>query len=400
MGVYNLGVNYVWISYNSFILPLQVQSIVPSDQKGLVLGAIVALSTTAGILVNILSGVLSDNIRLGRGKRWPYILIGTALTVISLLLPAILRLALFLVISSYFLVQIFTNLSAGSYQPLLPDLIEEKQRGESSGIQGLMTLIGSAIGFGLTGYLTGLGYFQYALVSLAAVFLFTTMITIRTIRAYDRSDALRKAMKLRDAISEIFRPRTVVSGFFWLVLGSFWIFMGSSGLTFFEIYYFETVLGISSPSSAAYAAGIAGIVILVVSMVSAVVLGSLSDKVGRRNMIIGAAVVAGLATFLIPFLRSFNNFLVVACLVGGPLGVFNSVGFALAGDLSPKEEAGKYMAYSNLSVGGASAVATLVDGLMLYIFGSTSVTAFIMLFSLSAAFYFLGAALLLRVPRR
>ena len=396
MALYNLGVNYVWISYNSIILPNQIEPLFPGE-KALVLGIVVSLSTTAGLVVNIFSGVLSDNIRLGSGRRWPYIFLGALLTSLALLAPALLPLASFTVISSYLMMQIFTNLSAGSYQPLLPDMIQEDQRGQAAGFQGLMTLIGSAMGFGLTGYLVGAGELRGALVSMSVAFLFTTVFTIRTIRRSDRFLHEPTSTSVWGAAREIFSPRTVVVSFFWLVLGSFLIFNGSAGLAFFEYYFFETVLKMPSPADAV---AIAGLVTLVAAMFSSIVFGYLSDRIGRRNLIIGAALVAGAATFFIPYLTSFGVFLVVASLVGGPLGVFNSVSFALASDLAPRDETGKYMAYYNLAVGGASVVAATVDGVLLYVYGVSSLLGFIVIFTLSSAFYCVGAVTLLRVPKR
>ena len=396
MALYNLGVNYVWISYNSIILPNQMGALFP-DEKALVLGVVVSLSTAAGLVVNIFSGVLSDNIRIGWGRRWPYIFLGTVFTSIALLVPALLPLAVFYTVSGYLMMQVFTNLSAGSYQPLLADIIREDQRGQASGFLGLMTLVGSAMGFGLTGYLVGAGDVGGALVSMSAAFLLATVVTVRAIRQSDRFPQEPPSVSVWGAAREIFRPKTVVASFFWLVLGSFLIFNGSAGLSFFEYYYFETVLKISNPADAV---AIAGLVTLTAAMLSSIVFGYLSDRVGRRNLIIGAALVAGAATFFIPFLTSFGVFLVVACLVGGPLGVFNSVSFALASDLAPRDETGKYMAYYNLAVGGASVVAASVDGVLLYVYGVSSVLGFIVIFTLSSAFYYVGAVALFRVPRR
>lgn len=397
MSVYNLGVNYVWISYNSLILPLQIGLLVSPREQGLILGVIASVAVAIGVFVNILSGAMSDSVKLRWGRRRPYILLGALLCSLTILLPVFLVLALSVVFVSFLFMQTFTNLSSGSYQPLLPDLIEEHQRGMTSGLQGMMTLAGSAVGYGLTGYLVGTGYKSYALIPMSAVFVLTTIVTILTIRNSDAPVIATNTMNLRKAVLEMFRPRTAVRVFFWLTIGSFLILMGSSGLTYFEVYYFETVLRIPNPG---IQVGEAGILILMVAVVSAVSFGFVSDKVGRRNLIIGAGLVAGAATLLIPFVRSFAVFLVVACFVGGPLGIFNSVVFALASDLAPKQETGKYMAYYNVAVGGAGAVAPLLDGLMLFLFGATDVTAFVALFGLSSIFYLSGSVLLFRVPKR
>jgi MFS family permease len=400
MALYYLGVNYVWISYNSLVLPRQIELLFSPGIKGLVLGVVVGLSNAVGVVINIFSGVLSDHIRLRWGRRWPYILLGAFLASIILLVPALLPIATLTVVSSYLMMQVFTNFSSGSYQPLLPDMIQENQRGETSGFQALMTLLGSAIGFGLTGYLVGSGELGEALIIMAGTFLLTALLTVRTIRRFDVFPHGSKSTGVGAAVHEMFRPRTMVVPFFWLVAGSFLTYMGSNGLTFYEVYYFEAILKITEPGAAYYAVAITGLVVLMVAMVSALVFGNLSDRIGRRNLIIGAALVAGTATVFIPFLTNFYVFLIVACFVGGPLGIFNSVGFALASDLAPRDETGKYMAYYNLASGGGNAVAPVVDGAMLFVFGATTLLAFVALFTLSCVFYFSGAAALSRVPRR
>jgi len=228
-------------------------------------------------------------------------------------------------------------------------------------------------------------------------FLLTALFTIRTVRHSDKFPQDPVSISVWGAAREIFRPKTVVISFFWLVLGSFLIFDGSAGLTYFEYYYFETILKVSNP---AFAVAITGLVVLLAAMFSSIAFGTLSDRVGRRNLIIGAALVAGAATFVIPFLTNFYVFLGFACLVGGPLGVFNSVVYALASDLAPREETGKYMAYQNLAVGGASVVATPLEGVLLTVLGVSSLLGFVAIFTVSSVFYFLGAAVLFKVPKR
>jgi MFS family permease len=397
MAAYNLGVNYVWIAYNSLILPLQVGQLVAQKEQGLVLGAIVSVSVAVGLVINVISGVASDNVRLRWGRRRPYILLGALLCSLSLLLPVTVALTLMVAFLGFFLMQAFTNLSSGAYQPLLPDVIQERQRGETSGFQGMMTFVGSVIGYGLTGYLVGAGYTPIALIPMSATLLLTTLIAVGTIRNTDSFPPGGGTMRFREAVVAMFRPRTVVVPFLWLTLGTWLISNGSNGLMFFEVYYFQTVLKIANPG---YAVAITGGVILAVAVVSALVFGFLSDRIGRRNLIVGAGLVAGVATFIVPFTTNLPTFLGVACFVGGPLGIFNSVVFALASDLAPKDETGKYMSYYNIAIGGGGAVAPVLDGLMLYEFGSSSATGFIALFGLSAVFYLLGAILILKVPRR
>lgn len=42
--VYTLGINAVWLSYNLFILPIQVQAVTTEATKGIVLGALIGVA--------------------------------------------------------------------------------------------------------------------------------------------------------------------------------------------------------------------------------------------------------------------------------------------------------------------------------------------------------------------
>ena len=74
---------------------------------------------------------------------------------------------------------------------------------------------------------------------------------------------------------------------------------------------------------------------------------------------------------------------------------------ALASDLSPKDEAGQYMAYSNLSTGVSGAVSSLLFGAILNMRGAATAESFILLLVVAAVFYLLGGIVFqTRVPQR
>ena len=122
-----------------------------------------------------------------------------------------------------------------------------------------------------------------------------------------------------------------------------------------------------SPTQALASQGIFGLVSLAVIAVFVVLAGYLSDKVGRRNMIIGAVMASAIITLLFPFvpqlgallpaLTGFGVFLLLASFYSAAIGMVQSVDTALTSDLVPLEEAGKYMGYANLAQGVANAVA-------------------------------------------
>lgn len=391
--VFYLGLNYLWISYNSLILPTQVLYAFSPALRNLALGAIASGGVMVGVFVNLVSGIVSDSLKTKMGRRKPLIITG----VIGLI-PVMIMVFLFpflapLVVAEYVLMQFFSNIAQGSFQPFLPDLFPKSQRGEAGGFLGLFTLVGNALGYGLTGLLIGSGLLGLSSLLTVPIILGSSAVSLYVTWKYDKPST-GEAKGFLKTLAELFKPKEKSQGFFWLVIGSFFILMGPTGLMYFELYYFKYVLMLKNP---AFGVAITGLVVLLVAMAAAVGLGKLSDKIGRKALLIYTGIAGGIFMSLIPFLKSFLLFLLAAAAVGATTGVFSSIMPAFAGDLSPASATGQYMAYSNLAIGGSSAVAPVVDGSIMYLAASTY-AGFLAMFLLSGFFYFVGSALLFKTP--
>jgi MFS family permease len=398
MAVYAIGINLVWISYNSILLPVMVQNATTAATKGLWVGVISMVSILVGILINILSGVISDHSNSKWGRRTPCILVGMVFAVVVILAAAILPQTLPFVFMGYLLLQIAGNVSSGSYQPLLADIIPVNQRGAASGYQGMFTIVGAAMGFVVVTGLVSAGLMWLALVVIAMVFFATTAFNSLVIHDDDKPLDDVESLSLRQALGETFRVRTHVPGFFWFVFANYLMYMGVSSFASYGIYYFQTVLQLADPIRAM---GVAGIVGILFNVVAAVAAGILSDRIGRRNLIIAAGVFSGLFSLAFPFLRSFSVFIAISAFYGAANGVIYSVNQALASTLVPVAEAGKFMAYNNLSIGVANALAPMFFGAILNMQGAPTPTSFLAFFLAASAFYFVSSAVFgLKVPKR
>lgn len=398
MSVYNIGLNLLWVAYNSILLPLMVQNSTTEATKGLWLGVISMVSILVGITINIVAGVVSDNSQSRWGRRTPTIVIGCVLTAAVLFAVAYMPETLPVVFLSYFLIQFFGNISCGAYQPLLADIVPEKLRGTTSGFQGAFTIIGAAIGFVVITSLVSANKMPQAIMLIAVVFLASTIFNSIVIRRYDKPMPQLQEIGLVKAMGEIFKVRSRVPGFFWFVFANFLMYMGVSSFSFFGIYYFQTVLNMPNPVEAM---GIAGMVGITVNLIAAVIAGIVSDRIGRKKLIIAAGVISGIFSLFFPFLRVFTVFIAISAVYGAANGVVYSVNQALASGLVPAEEAGKYMAYNNLSIGLANSFAPLLFGALLNIEGAPTISSFTIFFFVAAAFYFVSAVVFgFKVPRR
>ncbi|HEY6411394.1 MAG TPA: MFS transporter, partial [Ktedonobacteraceae bacterium] len=251
--IYTLGVNAVWLSYNIFILPVQIQSVTSESTKGIVLGALVGGAIGIAVIVNIIAGIFSDHSNSRFGRRRPMMLWGMALTLPFILLPVFLPLTLFTVSLAYLGMQIFTNVSSGAFQPTLADFVPEDQRGASAGFKGVFTLIGSAIGVGVITALFAANLQSAAYILIAVVFALMTIINAIAMRPYDKPLLQAKPLNLREVLLDMFHIQKRTNGFYWFVFGSFLIYMGISGFQFFGVYYVESILHITDSDAVARA---------------------------------------------------------------------------------------------------------------------------------------------------
>ncbi len=386
-----LGLNYLWASYNSLILPAQVAQVFPNKEQDIALGLVAALGVGAGLVANLLVGSLSDKVSLPWGRRTPFILSGAILTAILLIVEARRSLDATYVVGAYVCMQIFSNMTQGAFRPLLPDLIPKDQRGRAAGMLGLFTMLGVSLGYGLTGYELGCIHPEYALLLAAILLLLTSLPTLVALRGNDLAPP--KRCSVVEALMDSFKPSETAPTFFPFVAGTLLVYTGSAGLIYFEPYYMKAVLEVPNPD---YGIALGGITVLLSAAFSAVVLGVLSDKLGRKQILLSAAIAGGVFMVALSLNRSFPLFLLLAALLGAVVGIFMSVRNAAASDLVPPSATGKYMAYANLAVGIPSLAGPAVDGLVLCAFGGGAM-GFRILFLFSGSLYFLGAVLLSRV---
>jgi MFS family permease len=404
MSMLMLGANLVWTAYNSLLLPTLVEGVVTTG-KGLVTGLIGFFGTLLAITVSILTGILSDHSASRWGRRTPAILIGAliGLPLIGLptlflapaLRPIFLSLALPVIILSYCGMQFATNVGNGAWWPLLVDLVPEHQRGAASGIQGALTLVGATIAILVVTSLLQNGQIETALWLIGGIFALSGIVNALVIHGKDKPADLSDRISLWQAVRDMFRVRTRVAVFFWVVLAVLLAYMGMNGLQFFALYFFQVYFPTVNPEAAFRTMG--GIS-LVMTMLAAVGSGVLSDKIGRRPLILWAMFLCAVTTLLMGLTSNYVIFLVLTAIRSVATGPIMASAPALASDLAPKEEAGHYMAYSNLSTGLSGALAGLIFGVILV---TLTRSTFIALFIISAFLFLLGGIVFaVKVPQK
>jgi MFS family permease len=347
---------------HSIILPIRIQDFFGQAQQSTYLGLITFTGLIIAILVQPVAGAISDRSGFHWGRRKPFITIGIIAAIVFLL--GIGNAGSYLeIFVLWCLVQISLNIAQGPFQAYIPDLAPSDKRGLTSGIKYLLEISGIAALTPLIGILMG----RYSLTTsnnwlwlslgiLGLVLLVTMLITTLTVR--EKPVQGTSSILSFSLIYDSFRINLKVRSWFILFLVSRLFFiMGFTTLQGFALYYFQDVVGVTSPAEAtASLVTSVGVTMLIVAYPA----GRLSDMIGRKPVLVVSGVLAAFGIALIYLFHTYFLILVAGSLIGMAAAAFLSANWALATDLVPKEEAARYLGLTNLATAGGAALARLI----------------------------------------
>jgi MFS family permease len=322
-----------------------------------------------------LIGILSDRTRSRLGRRLPYFIVGTVSAVICLYgLASAQELVIFVAFAM--LAQVALNTIQGPWQALIPDQVPETQRGQASGIRAILDILAVVVGglviprivaeydnLGITAILLAISIPAAALVSALLLTGFIVrdkapelaVLSAASKFASDVADAAPAknlfsliklvAAHIRDAFDVDFRR---YPAFRWWLLNRFLFWTGTVGLSNFLINYAIDVLGMTVRGANEYYSEVA-IWLGLSLVVSALPAGYLSDRIGRKPLIIAAGIIAAIGTLPFVFFTWRPILLAGGSIVGFATGGFLSANWALATEIVPREQAARYLGIANIA---------------------------------------------------
>jgi len=360
--IFGFALAALWNSLHSIILPLRLLDFVAEPQKNTYLGLLTFAGLLLAMAVQPIAGALSDRSGFGWGRRRPYILVGTALAVF--LLPGIGLFDSFIVILIvYCLLQITCNTAQGPFQAFIPDLVPGGKRGVASGVKSLLEVMGGLalvrlIAYFMGRYFAGEGspWLWLSLAALGIVLLGTMLATVLTVK--ERPGAGGSQLPLLPTLYKSFKIDVKASPDFILFLVSrLLIFMAMATLQTFALYFLMDVVGVANPAQ------VTGDLLIVVGICLLAVVypaGRLSDRIGRRPVVVSSGLLGALGILLLFFAHSYGAIMFCGALLGISTGAFMSSNWALATDLVPKGEEARYLGLTNLATAGGAALARLI----------------------------------------
>src|SRR5207302_10893569 len=151
--------------------------------------------------------------------------------------------------------------------------------------------------------------------------------------------------------------------FCWVVLSRFLVFTSLAGIQRFaanyirDTYHGRYVLFGIQLGSAQTATFVMLAVVILCGLAVTYPAVRLSDRVGRRVVLISAATTGAVASVLFFFATSVTQVVLFAVPAAVAFGMMVSVDWAFMADLAPRRRAGKFLGFSNVATAGAQAAA-------------------------------------------
>ena len=150
--IFGLATTALWSSLHTIVIQLRLLDFVAEAQKNTYLGILTGTGLILAMAIQPIAGAISDRSGFRWGRRRPYILVGTILTI--LFLPGVGLCGSYLTLFiTYCLLQVSSNTALGPHQAFIPDLVPKGKRGRASGVKTLFEFAGGLVVVRLIAYL-------------------------------------------------------------------------------------------------------------------------------------------------------------------------------------------------------------------------------------------------------
>jgi len=389
-----LGVFIAFITPIAISLAVKVSQVTPGQEQNL--GYILGAGSLVVMLTGPMLGTLSDRTRTSLGRRRPFIIAGTALGLVSLIVMAtadsIVVLALGWVLAQLGWGQALAGLNSSQ-----ADRLPESQRGKVSGLVGFANQIGPVVGVVSAGSLMTnnmLLFLVPGIVGVVTCLLFVLFVHEESSKSLVFEDRL----SLRLIASKYLYNPKQYPDFSWNWLARFLFYFGLTLNTTFTAFFMASRLGVSLQEIAGVIATIGGIGILATT-VGAIGGGFLSDRIRRRKpIVLAAAIIFASGIVAMAFAHDMPIIVVGSVLTSIGIGGFSAVDQALLLDVLPekKTNAGRF-GITGFATSIPQAAAPLIAPLFLTIGATAAEKNYTLLYLVAAGITLLGGVVVLRI---
>ena len=368
VGLAFLSICTFWQAYDG-IIPLILENTFHVGETAT--GQIMAIDNMLALFMLPLFGSLSDKAHSPLGKRTPFIIFGTAVSVVSMMfLPYfdntenLLGFAVCLGI---------TLLAMATYRSpavsLMPDVTPKKLRSKGNAVINLMGAVGGVISLALISLLVPKegkpNYFPIFLI-IAGIMVGAVVILVLTVRENKLVKEMEETGGYESTEAELNEehskgkkmPKEVLKSLIFMLLCVAFFFIGYNAVTTFFSLYMTNYLHVQGGSFANYL-----MVATVCSIISYIPSGMIATKFGRKKAIMVGLGVMAFCFLVMSFFRSAGLFLIpFFAIIGFGYACVIVNTFPIIWEMSQGSDIGKYTGYYYTASMAAQILTPMIAG--------------------------------------
>ena len=420
ISVFWLANNFHWQALLAIVIPSMVAKYLGNANKDINLTLVVIWGTLVAVVVNPLVGAISDYVTFRMGRRRPFLIIGTALNVVVLILFAysptwFSSTALLVTFIVLFLLLQFTNNVANSpWSAIIVDKVPQNQRGVTSGFYGLFTLLGLIFGSLVAGIIVNkndaLPLYNNEIVKifLLIAILQTVLVVYTVITVKETPLAEHATFHLSTVFKKFLFKPSQYPDLSWVLLARLLVMMGIWGIFYFLQYYFDDVLGGFGVKTIIFGGAFSGEffsgalflpALMLTALPTSLIAGWISDHKGRKILVYLSGAMMTIVCVLFIFFQSQYYALIAGAFFGIGYGAYTSVDWALTADvLPPTDEAGKFFGIWSAMGILPQVIGITIGGVILQLLrGFPNHLGYTTLFIITIAYFALGTLVIKQV---
>lgn len=310
-----------------------------------------ALVTAVGALVamvgNPFFGRMSDRTTSRLGMRRPWMVVGLVGGTVGVLIVAIAP-SIPIVLVGWCVAQLFFNALLAVQIAVLPDQVPSAQRGVVSGVLGVCVPVASVAGTFVVQLFAPNELAMFLAPCAIGGFFILLFAAVLKDRRLDPGE--RPPWSIREFFRTFYLDPRRNRDFAWAFTSRFLFVLAYAFLATYQAYYLLSRFG-TAPAAVAGQVFLGTLVQSALVVVASLLGGRISDRSGRRKVfVLAAAIVYGVALFVIAIASDFDGFLVGMAIGGLGYGVYVAVDLALVADVLPdRSTAAKNLGVFNIA---------------------------------------------------